>query len=163
MSVRPSVSVCLSIRTPVRPRGSHCAGFLKLEVWAFKKSPSRNTEFGYNWTTISGTLNEDLSVFHIVRSDIQVCTATIQITHCCASMVTLAIFITLLTATCTPTIQRTRTFCVLLQQCLHESATIYNERCSRISNKQTLTCRLHQNCQSFQETDIYLNVELLCN
>jgi hypothetical protein len=58
--------------------------------------------------TIEGTLHADPSGFHIVGSDTY--RATIQITHCCASIATLAIFITSLTAEGTPTIQRIRAF-----------------------------------------------------
>jgi len=60
-------------------RGSHCSDFIE--------------------TILLGPLLEDRIVFHIVSSDI--CTATIQRAHYCASVATLSVFIALLTATCT--------------------------------------------------------------
>ena len=69
-------SSCLSAR--MYHRGSHWSDFIE--------------------TILLGALLEDRSVFHTVSSD--VCTATIQRAHCCASMATLSVFIALLTATC---------------------------------------------------------------
>jgi len=58
---------------------------------------------GSHWSDFTetmslGALREDRSVFRIVSTDM--CTATIQKAHCCASMATLSVFIALLTATC---------------------------------------------------------------
>jgi hypothetical protein len=47
---------------------------------------------------MSDILREYLNVFHIVGSD--VCSATIQRRHCCASVAARSVYITLLTYTC---------------------------------------------------------------
>jgi hypothetical protein len=72
--------------------------FVKFDIGDFCETLSRKSKFGQEWTKVSGTLHEDLLVFHIFGSDIR--GATIQRTHCSASMTIFSIFVTLLTATC---------------------------------------------------------------
>jgi len=55
------------------------------------------SRFGWNRTEVLDILHEDLSVFFIVGRDM--CSTTLQRTHCGASMVTLSVFIALLTST----------------------------------------------------------------
>ena len=92
---RPVTSPCQPVR--IYRRGSHGKDFREISYWRIYENTSRHCRFGYILTKISVCLHDDLSVFHILGSEL--CRATIQLSNCCASMSTLSVCITLFTAT----------------------------------------------------------------
>jgi hypothetical protein len=92
---RPVASPCPSVR--IYRCGSHWKDFHEICYWRLCENMSRQCRFGYILTKISVCLHDDLSVFHILGSDL--CRPTIQLSNCCASIATLSVCITLFTAT----------------------------------------------------------------
>jgi hypothetical protein len=82
----------------IHQRGSSWTDFRDISNGGLSRKIVYTLQISLKKDNIQGALQEDLSLYHIARSDIGLCSSTIQGTHCCASLTILSIFITMLTA-----------------------------------------------------------------